>query len=158
MVGLRGGAAAQLPFEACAVLPHLPARASPRQSGEPHPEARLVVTTEGMDVMSENPHKKPDFLEVAKHQLAQISAEFEKALEALKDQERRKQLTSSYLDMLQKGLSKARDSVAKYQERLAPHTTTDPPGEAPAPDSSATRSEPPAQPEPGPPQPEAPTS
>jgi hypothetical protein len=42
------------------------------------------VTIEGMGGMSETPHKKPDFLEVAKHQLAQISAEFEKALEALK--------------------------------------------------------------------------
>jgi hypothetical protein len=29
--------------------------------------------------MSENPYKKKDFLEVAKHQFAQISAEFEKA-------------------------------------------------------------------------------
>jgi hypothetical protein len=108
--------------------------------------------------MSENPHKKQDFLQVAKHQLAQISAEFENALEALKDQERRKQLTSSYLDMLQKGLSKAQDSVAKYQERIAPHTTTEPPKEVSAPDSSATPSEPTAaQPEPGPAQPEATT-
>src|SRR5437016_5638437 len=108
--------------------------------------------------MSENPHKRQDFLEVAKHQLTQISAEFEKALEALKDQERRKQLTSSYLDMLQKGLSKAQDSVAKYQEKMAPHPTTETPEDASAHDSSATPSEPPAQPEPGPPQPGAPTS
>jgi hypothetical protein len=108
--------------------------------------------------MSENPHKKQDFLEVAKHQLTHITAEFEKALEALKDQERRKQLTSSYLDMLQKGLSKAQDSVAKYQEKIAPHPTTETPEDASAHDSSATPSEPPAQPEPGPPRPEAPTS
>jgi chromosome condensin MukBEF ATPase and DNA-binding subunit MukB len=108
--------------------------------------------------MSENPHKKQDFLEVAKHQLTQMSAEFEKALEALKDQERRKQLTSSYLDMLQKGLSKAQDSVAKYQEKIAPHPTTETPEEASADESSATPSEPPAQPEPGPPPLEAPTN
>ena len=76
--------------------------------------------------MSENHPKRQDFLEVAKHQFAQISAEFEKALEALKDQERRKQMTSSYLDLLQKGLSKAQESVAKYQEKIAPHTTTEP--------------------------------
>jgi chromosome condensin MukBEF ATPase and DNA-binding subunit MukB len=74
--------------------------------------------------MSETPHKKPDFLEVAKHQFAQISAEFEKAMEALKDPERRKQMTSSYLDMLQKGLSRAQESVARYQEKVAPHPTT----------------------------------
>jgi hypothetical protein len=106
-----------------------------------------------MGVMSENPNKKPDFLEVAKHQLAQISAEFEKSLEALKDPERRKQLTSSYLDMLQKGLSKAQDSVARYQEKFAPHKMTEPPKEL-----SAPPPEPPAQPEPGPAQSEAPTS
>ena len=29
-------------------------------------------------------------------------------------------MTSSYLDMLQKGLSKAQESVAKYQEKIAP--------------------------------------
>src|SRR6476659_6697183 len=74
--------------------------------------------------MSDHPHKKQDFLEVAKHQFAQISAEFEKALDAVKDQERRKQLTSSYLEMLQKGLSRAQESVAKYQEKVAPHPTT----------------------------------
>lgn len=118
-----------------------------------------MVTAEGMGVMSENPHKKQDFLEVAKHQLGQISAEFENALEALKDQERRKQLTSSYLDMLKKGLSKAQDSVAKYQERIAPRTTTEPPADVAAPDSSATPSEPTAAPpESEPAQPEAPTS
>ena len=71
--------------------------------------------------MSDHPHKKQDFLEVAKHQFAQISTEFEKALDAVKDPERRKQLTSSYLDMLQKGLSKAQDSVAKYQQKVAAH-------------------------------------
>jgi len=77
--------------------------------------------------MSENPYKKQDFLEVAKHQFAQVSAEFDKALEALKDPERRKQMTSSYLEMLQKGLSKAQDSVTKYQEKVVAQTKTDRP-------------------------------
>ena len=86
--------------------------------------------------MSESPHKKPDFLEVAKHQFAQLSAEFEKALEALKDPERRKQLTSSYLDMLQNGLSKAQDSVAKYQEKVASSKPTAVPKSGSASDSS----------------------
>ena len=112
----------------------------------------------GWGVMSENPHKKQDFLEVAKHQFAQISAEFEKALDALKDQERRKQMTSSYLDMLQKGLSKAQESVAKYQEKIAPQTKTEPPEDVSAPDSSATPEPRAAAPESGPAQPEAPTS
>src|SRR6266480_7214970 len=88
--------------------------------------------------MSENPPKKQDFVEVTKHQIAQISTEFEKASEAIKDPERRKQMTSSYLDMLQKGLSKAQESVAKYQEKIAPHTKTEPPEDGSAPDSSAT--------------------
>jgi chromosome condensin MukBEF ATPase and DNA-binding subunit MukB len=100
--------------------------------------------------MSEQPHKKQDFLEVAKHQFAQISAEFEKALDAVKDQERRKQLTSSYLDMLQKGLSRAQDSVAKYQHKIAPHATTAEPAQGSASDTSATappKTETPAAPE-----------
>ena len=108
--------------------------------------------------MSENSQKKQDFLEVAKHQFAQISAEFEKALEALKDQERRKQMTSSYLDMLQKGLAKAQESVAKYQEKIAPHTRTEPPEDASAPDLSATAEPTADTPESEPTQPEAPTS
>jgi hypothetical protein len=87
--------------------------------------------------MSERPHKKQDFLELAKHQFAQISAEFEKSLDALKDPERRRQLTSSYLDMLQKGLSKAQESVARYQDKIAPQATTEPSSHAPEPDSSA---------------------
>ena len=87
--------------------------------------------------MSETPPKKQDFLDLAKHQFAQISAEFEKALDALKDPERRRQLTASYIDMLQKGLSKAQESVAKYQDKIAPQTTAEAPSLAPAPDSSA---------------------
>ena len=88
--------------------------------------------------MSDHPHKKQDFLEVAKHQFAQISAEFEKALDAVKDQERRKQLTSSYLEMLQKGLSRAQDSVAKYQHKIAPHGTAAEQEKGSAADMSAT--------------------
>jgi chromosome condensin MukBEF ATPase and DNA-binding subunit MukB len=105
--------------------------------------------------MSETPHKKQDFLEVAKHQFAQLSAEFEKALEALKDPERRKQLTSSYLDMLHKGLSRAQDSVARYQEKVAPRTTTGAPGDGSASDSSSVAEPKAATPES---EPEAPTS
>jgi chromosome segregation ATPase len=112
----------------------------------------------GSAIMSENPHKKQDFLEVARHQLAQISAEFEKALDALKDQERRKQMTSSYLDMLQRGLSKAKDSVANYQAKVAPHATTEPPVSAAAPDPTATPDPTVATPEAGPAQPEEPPS
>jgi hypothetical protein len=76
--------------------------------------------------MSEKPHQKQDFLELAKRQFAQISAEFEKALDTLKDPERRKQMTASYLDMLQKGLSRAQESIARYQEKVAPQTTAEP--------------------------------
>lgn len=107
--------------------------------------------------MSDNPNKKQDFLDGAKHQFAQISAEFEKALEALKDPERRKQMTSSYLDMLQKGLVKAQESVANYQEKVAAHPKTDRPHSTPAPEASGTP-EPTAAPRPEsePAQPETP--
>ena len=88
--------------------------------------------------MSETPQKKQDFLEQAKHQFAQLTAEFEKALDALKDPDRRRQLTSSYLDMLQKGLSRAQDSVAKYQDKIAAQTTTEP-GSTDTPESGNAR-------------------
>ena len=102
----------------------------------------------GRAIMSETPHKKQDFLEAAKHQFAQVSAEFEKALDALKDPERRKQLTASYLEMLQKGLSRAQDSVAKYQDRVAPHPQAAEPENGPASDRPAAAAESePAQPE-----------
>ena len=105
--------------------------------------------------MSENPRKKQDFLELAKHEFAQISAEFEKALEALKDPERRKELTSSYLDLLQKGLSRAQDSVARVQEKVAAR----PPTAAPE-DGSTSGTSPAAPPMAAAPEsePEAPTS
>jgi hypothetical protein len=94
--------------------------------------------------MSETPHQKQDFIELAKRQFAQITAEFEKALETLKDPERRRQLTASYLDVLQKGLSRAQESVAKYQEKVATQPTqpTQPTEEPsippPAPESSGS--------------------
>jgi hypothetical protein len=108
--------------------------------------------------VSENPHQKPDFLEAAKHQIAQIAAEFEKALAAIKDPERRKQMTASYLEMLQKGLSKAQESVAKYQEKIAPPTISEPPEDASATDAPATPEPTAAPPEPGPTRPGTPTS
>ena len=86
--------------------------------------------------MSEMHHQKQDFIELAKRQFAQISAEFEKALDTLKDPERRRQLTASYLDVLQKGLSRAQESVAKYQEKVATHPTEEPSIPAPAPGPS----------------------
>ena len=96
--------------------------------------------------MSESPRKKQDFLELAKHEFAHLSAEFEKALEGLKDPERRKQLTSSYLEMLQKGLSKAQESVAKYQQKMAQAPSAAPKdgtasGTSPAADPMATGTE-----------------
>jgi hypothetical protein len=108
-------------------------------------------------MMSENPPRTQEFLEAAKHQFAQISAEFEKALEALKDQERRKQMASSYLDMLQKGLSRAQEGVAKYQEKIAPHPKPGPPEDASAPDLSGAPAPKVATPESEPAGPEPPT-
>ena len=93
--------------------------------------------------MSDNPNKKQDFLDEAKHQFAQISAEFEKAVEALKDPERRKQMTSSYLDLLQTGLVKAQARVANYQEKVSTPTKTDRPESSPAPEASPTPEPPP---------------
>jgi hypothetical protein len=107
--------------------------------------------------MSETPPQKQDFIELAKRQFAQISAEFEKALETLKDPERRRQLTSSYLDVLQKGLSRAQESVAKYQEKLAPQPTEQPSVPAPAPESPGAAPSAGGTSEAGQPHPPAPT-
>jgi hypothetical protein len=120
---------------------------------------REQTTRRDRVTMPDNPYKKQDFLEVAKHQFAQASAEFEKALGALKDPERRKQMTSSYLEMLQKGLLKGQESVAKYQEKIVARTKTDRPDRTSPPESSAAP-EPMAasRPEPEPPAPDAPST
>ena len=103
--------------------------------------------------MSEHPEKK-DFIEAAKRQLAQISAEFEKTFENLKDPDGRKRMASSYLDLLEQGLSKAQHSVASYRERMAPNPTADapPPPDAPA----GPAAPPPPAPDPAPPESPAP--
>jgi hypothetical protein len=98
--------------------------------------------------MSEHPEKK-DFIEAAKRQLAQIGAEFEKTFESLKDQDGRKRMAASYLDLLEQGLSKAQQSVAGYRERVAPHPTADatpPPAPKPAPPEPPEPPESPAPP------------
>lgn len=104
--------------------------------------------------MTENPQKKQDFLEAAKRQFAQVSAEFERGLDALKDPERRKEMASSYLDLLQSGLAKAQENLAKYQQRVAPQPKGDQPTE-PQP-SQPPRPAPPAGEAPSPPPPPAP--
>ena len=90
--------------------------------------------------MSENPRKKPDFLDLAKSQFAQIAAEFEKASRPSRTPERRKQMTSSYLDLLQKGLTRAQDSAHQVSRegRAAPEDRAG--GDAPARLCSAHRS------------------
>jgi len=110
--------------------------------------------------MSESPHKKQDFLDAAKHQFAQLSDEFQKALDTLKDPEHRKQVTSSYLDMLHKGLSKAQDAVAKYQDKIAAEPNADPrqsalsADEPVTPEPNAAPAEPPPVPSSNPPDPD----
>lgn len=108
--------------------------------------------------MSENPNKKPDFLEIAKHQFAQISAEFEKALESFKDSEHRKQMMASYLDLLQKGLSKAQARVAMYEDKIAASTATEPAEDASPQESAAGAESESAPPESESSEPEAPPS
>ncbi|MDQ2750191.1 MAG: hypothetical protein M3Y44_11815 [Actinomycetota bacterium] len=89
--------------------------------------------------MSDGPYRKQEFLDGANHQFAQISAEFEKAATALKDPERRKDLPSSYFDILQKGLFKAQEGgVASYQEKVASRENTDRPDNPQAPEASGT--------------------
>jgi hypothetical protein len=58
----------------------------------------------------------------------------------VKDPEHRKQVTSSYLDLLQKGLSKAQESVTKYQEKVAPKPPADetPAADPPTPPTETT--------------------
>lgn len=68
--------------------------------------------------MSGNDGNKRDFLDAARKQFAQVAAEFEKTLEGLKDPQRRKEMTSSYLHILQNGLSKAQHTVATYQQKV----------------------------------------
>jgi uncharacterized protein YdiU (UPF0061 family) len=99
--------------------------------------------------MSEHPEKK-DFIEAAKRQLAQVSAEFEKTFESLKDQDRRKRMAASYLDLLEQGLAKAQHSIASYRERMAPNPTADAPSAAPEPPPAPKPAPPPEPPAPPP--------
>jgi hypothetical protein len=69
--------------------------------------------------MPDYPRNKQDFLDATKHQLSQVSAEFDKALDTVKDPQRRRQLTASYIELLQKGLTRAQDSLGKYHDKLA---------------------------------------
>jgi phage shock protein A len=69
--------------------------------------------------MTDGPNAKPDFFETAKQQLTQLMADVDHAIDAVKDPERRRQVTESALEKLQSGLARAQDSVAKYQEKVA---------------------------------------
>jgi hypothetical protein len=106
--------------------------------------------------MTENPQKKQDFLEAARRQFAQVSAEFERGLDALKDPERRKEMASSYLDLLQAGLAKAQENLAKYQQRVAAQPKGDRPAEPQPPQPAQPTGEAPPPPQPPRPTDEAP--
>lgn len=69
--------------------------------------------------MTDSNSPKPDLLESARQLLTQIVAEFDQALETVKDPERRRQATESALEKLQSALSTAQQSIAKYQDRIA---------------------------------------
>lgn len=86
--------------------------------------------------------RKADLIAKARHQMAAITSEFQRGLSAVKDPEQRRQLTSAYLEMIQKYLAKAQDSLSSYRGKRQPAAAAEPSGQSPT-DQSDTDQQPP---------------
>ena len=64
--------------------------------------------------------KRQELLTRARRQLAATTQDFQRGLQSVRSPERRQQLTSAYLDLMQKYLDKAQQSLEKYQSKRRP--------------------------------------
>jgi alkanesulfonate monooxygenase SsuD/methylene tetrahydromethanopterin reductase-like flavin-dependent oxidoreductase (luciferase family) len=73
---------------------------------------------------------KSDMIAKARTQLAAVTKEFQHGLTTVKDPVQRRKLADNYLDVVQKYLAKAQDSLAHYRSK---NQTTEPadPDQAP---------------------------
>jgi hypothetical protein len=71
--------------------------------------------------MSDSDGEKADLLAKAKKQMAAMADEFGKGLAAVKDPAKRNELTVAYLDIVQKYLAKAQETVAHSREKRQAH-------------------------------------
>jgi hypothetical protein len=70
--------------------------------------------------------RKSELISKAKAQLAAVTTEFQRGLTAVKDPAQRRKLTDAYLDLVQKYLAKAQDSLAHHRSKDQPTQPTNP--------------------------------
>jgi hypothetical protein len=68
-------------------------------------------------VTNDEERKRAELLAKARQQLAQATEEFQRGLAAVKDPARRKNLTLAYVQLMQKYLAKAQQSLDRYREK-----------------------------------------
>jgi hypothetical protein len=64
--------------------------------------------------------KRQELLTRARRQLAATTQDFQRGLQSVRSPERRQQLSSAYLDIMQKYLGKAQQTLEKYQSKRRP--------------------------------------
>ncbi len=62
---------------------------------------------------------RTDMVAKLRHQLESVTEEFQKGAGAIKDPARRRELTVSYIEMLQKYLARAQEGLDRYKEKHA---------------------------------------
>jgi molecular chaperone GrpE (heat shock protein) len=71
--------------------------------------------------------KRRELLATAKQQLAAVTDEFQRGLKSVKSPQRRRRMTMAYVQLMQKTLAKAQQSLDKYQTKRLTTTTVDRP-------------------------------
>jgi molecular chaperone GrpE (heat shock protein) len=68
---------------------------------------------------------RKELLAKAKQQLAAVTDEFQRGLKSVKSPQRRQRMTMAYVQLMQKTLAKAQQSLDKYQTKRQPTTDVD---------------------------------
>jgi molecular chaperone GrpE (heat shock protein) len=68
---------------------------------------------------------RKELLAKAKQQLAAVTDEFQRGLKSVKSPQRRQRMTMAYVQLMQKTLAKARQSLDKYQTKRQTTTQVD---------------------------------
>jgi hypothetical protein len=70
-------------------------------------------------------HVRIDMITKARTQLAAVTKEFQRGLTTVKDPAQRRKLTDAYLDVVQKYLAKAQESLTHYRSKSQPAEPAD---------------------------------
>jgi len=77
-------------------------------------------------------HAQAELLNRTRKQLALVTQEFQRGLQSVTSSKRRQELTSGYVNLLQRYLGKAQQGLDRYQSKRQT-ATAEPPSEAPHP-------------------------